>query len=152
MADIPQKIIDQFFAEQGIKNLIIDDYGYTSALSAHGDFSQYKGKELAVYRLIVLLSTLEGSYINDPDMGVNLIRYIYKPMNDDNINAIRNELERKIAKYEKDLYLTKVTVQKDTTYKTIFFRLHLKYLPSEEDVVLDFDFIKKMQALVIRSA
>lgn len=151
MAEIPQNIINQFFEAQGIKNLVIDDYGFTSSLSAHGDFGKYKGKELAVFRLAVLLSTLEGSYINDPDLGVNLIRYIYKPMNEANVNAIRDELQRKIAKYEKDLFLTNITLEKDTTYKTIYFKLFLKYLPNDEDIVLDFDFIKDLQSLILKS-
>jgi len=151
MSEIPKEILQQFFQEQGVRNLVIQDFGYTSELSAHGDFNEYQGKELAVYRLAVLLSIVEGSYINDPNLGVNLIRYIYRPMNEANIDSIKNELQSKISKYEKDFFLRSVSVKKDTTYKRLYLVLDLKYIPDEDDIILEFDFIKDIQALMLRA-
>ena len=151
MAEIPQSIIDQFFAESGVNNLVIQDFGYTSQLSSHGDFHKYNGKELAVYRLAVLLSIHEGTYINDPDLGINLVNYIYKPLTESIMESIANELRRKIEKYEKDFLLISITPETDEIRKTVYFNMHLKYIPTKTDISLDFNFISDIEALMIRS-
>jgi phage baseplate assembly protein W len=151
MAEIPSNVLRQFQEEFGVNSLVIEDFGITSQLAPNGDFNVYRGKELAVYRLAVLLSIVEGSDLMDPNLGVNITKYIYKPMTDDNIEAIKNELERKIERYEKDLRLIKMTVKKDDIKKSLYFNLDLKYTPTDEEVSLDFDFIKTMQALMVRS-
>lgn len=151
MAEIPQSVIDQFFADSGVNNLVIQDFGYTSTLGSHGDFHKYNGKELAVYRLAVLLSIHTGTYPNDPELGVNLIDYIYKPFTDSVLDAITNELKSKIEKYEKDFFLISITPLEDEVNKTVYFNLQLKYIPTDEDVSLDFDFISDIEALMIRS-
>lgn len=151
MAEIPQAIIDQFFADSGVNNLVIQDYGYTSQLSSHGDFHKYNGKELAVYRLAVLLSIHEGTYPNDPDLGINLSHYIYKPLTESIMDHIAGELQRKIEKYEKDFLLIRITPEEDSLRKTVYFNLMLKYIPTKEDISLDFNFVSDIEALMIRS-
>ena len=151
MTEIPQSVLDQFFSESGVKSLVLNDYGFTSQLSPHGDFNTYTGKELAVYRLAVLLSIMEGTYINDPNLGINLMAYIYKPLTDDIVSLIETELRDKINTYEKDLSLLSIEIMKDTATKSVYFKLFLKYTPSDEDITLDFDFVKSIQALIVRS-
>lgn len=145
MANIPQDIIDQFFTEQGIKNLIIDGYGYSSSIAPDGDFHKYHAKELAVYRLTVLLCTTEGTYINDPGFGVKIEPYI--KFSDSTIQNLKNDIAKKIAKYEKDLTLIGITHKSNEKNKSLSLNLNLKYIPTGENVVLSFGFIKDMQAL-----
>lgn len=145
MANIPQDIIDQFFTEQGVKNLIIDNYGFSSTISPTGDFHKYNSKELAVYRLTVLICTTEGTYINDPDFGVKIEPYI--KFSNATIENLKNNIAKKIAKYEKDLSLTGITHKSDEKNKSLSLKLNLKYNPTGENVVLSFGFIKDMQAL-----
>ena len=110
MSEIPREIIERLRNEYAINNLIIEDFSYTSDITPNGDLQKYTGKELAIYRLAVLLSIVEGSYLSDPELGVNLIKYIYKPMTDENINDLETELRNKIDKYEKDFILTNMEV------------------------------------------
>jgi len=151
MSEIPQSVLDKFFIDSGVKSLVLNDYGFTSQLSPHGDFNTYMGKELAVYRLAVLLSIMEGTYINDPNLGINLMSYIYKPLTDDVVSLIEIELRNKIDTYEKDLSLLRIETMTDTSTKSIYFKLFLKYIPSDEDITLDFDFVKSIQALIVRA-
>jgi len=148
---IPRSIIEQFEKNYKINSLVLDDFSYTSQVGADGDFHKYIGKELAVYRMAVLLSTMEGSDMLDPKMGLNLLPHIYKEMNSANINAIKSEISNKVSKYEKDLLLNNIIVNQDYKTKTVSFKLYLKYLPSDEDIVLDFEFIKTIQALMLKS-
>jgi len=151
MTNIPRSIIEQFEKNYRINSLVLDDFSYTSQVGADGDFHKYIGKELAVYRMAVLLSTMEGSDMLDPQLGLNLLPYIYREMIPSNISAIKNEIVNKIAKYEKDLQLINIIVDQDYKTKSIHFKLYLKYTPSQEDIVLDFEFIKTIQALMLRS-
>ena len=151
MSDIPREILLRLQHEYGINSLVLEDFSFTSQIAPDGDFHKYYGKELAIYRLAVLLSILEGSYLHDPELGVNIIRYIFKPMNEDNIEDIKNELEVKINRYEKDFRLNDITVNADYTSKSVYFTLDLKYIPSKEDITLDFEFVKSIQALMIRA-
>lgn len=148
---IPRSIIEQFEKNYKINSLVLDDFSYTSQIGADGDFFKYLGKELAVYRMAVLLSMMEGTDLVDPQLGLNLVPYIYKEMTPSNINLIKNEIANKIGKYEKDLMLTDIIVDQDYKSKSIFFKLYLKYIPSDEDIVLDFEFIKTIQALMLKS-
>lgn len=145
MAEIPQAIIDQFFTEQGIHNTKMDDYGYTSVIAPNGEFTKYNGKELAVYRLTVLLGTTEGTYINDPDFGVDLP--LFSKLNSTTIQNIKSNISIKVNKYEKDLRLLNISHSVDEKNKCVKFTLNLKYTPTEENVVLSFGFIRNMQAL-----
>lgn len=148
---IPREVIEQFEKNYKINSLVLDDFSYTAQLSSTGDFKKFVGKELAIYRLAVLLSTLEGTDLMDPELGVNLLRYIFRPLTPENINAIEDELRNKIQTYEKDLNLISMKILKNEKTKSLYFNLHLKYTPSEEDVSLDFDFVKEMQTLMLKS-
>jgi hypothetical protein len=145
MAHIPQEIIDQFYTQQGVQNLIIDNYGYSSTISPTGDFQYYNSKELAVYRLTVLICTTEGTYINDPSFGVKIEPFFKN--NESAIESLKNDIARKIAKYEKDLTLTGITHKASGKNKSLSLQLNLRYNPTGESVVLSFGFIKDMQAL-----
>lgn len=145
MAEIPQSIINQFFNDQGIKNTAVDSYGYAATISPNGDFLKYSGKELAVYRVTVLLSVTAGTYINDPDFGIDI--GIFRKMNSTTINNLKNEISTKIAKYEKDLRLMGISESISEKNKSVKFTLNLKYTPTEESVVLSFGFLRDMQAL-----
>ena len=114
---VPQSIIDQFFGSQGIKNNVVDDYGYSAAIAPNGDFTKFNGKELAVYRLTVLLCTSAGTYINDPEFGIDLS--IYSKLNMATVESIKNEIRSKAAKYEKDLVITNIETNVDDVYKTV---------------------------------
>lgn len=151
MSEIPRDIIQRLEYEYGINSLVMDDFGFTSQIAPTGDFNTYHGKNLAIYRLAVLLSIASGSYFNDPDLGINLMMYIFKPMTKQNVGLIKTELERKIEKYEKDFYLRDISVTSNASTKKITIKLFLKYIPSDEDIVLDFDFITSMEALMLRA-
>lgn len=146
MADIPQEIIDQFFTDQGVKNVVMDNYGFGSEISPTGDFKKYNGKELAVYRVTVLLSVSEGSYINDPDYGVKID--LYQKMTKANIDNMKDNISKKISKYEKDLSLVSIKDTMSEKNKSVKLTLNLKYNPTGENVVLSFGFIRDMQALI----
>lgn len=146
---VPQSIIDQFFGSQGIKNNVVDDYGYSAAIAPNGDFTKFNGKELAVYRLTVLLCTSAGTYINDPDFGIDLS--IYSKLNLATVESIKNEIRSKAAKYEKDLVITNIETNVDDTYKTVRLDLYMKYTPTGETTSLSFGFIKQMQSLAMRA-
>ena len=151
MSRIPKEVIEQFEKNYRINSLVLNDFGCGSYIDPTGDFKKYLAKELAVYRLSVLLGTIEGTDIFDPSLGLNLIKYIYKPLVDDVIDGIKEEIRLKILKYEKDLRLNNIEVEEDGYKKLIHFKLYLKYIPTDENIVLDFDFIKEMQTLVARS-
>lgn len=146
---VPQSIIDQFFGSQGIKNNVVDDYGYSAAIAPNGDFTKFNGKELAVYRLTVLLCTSAGTYINDPEFGIDLS--IYSKLNMATVESIKNEIRSKAAKYEKDLVITNIETNVDDVYKTVRLDLYMKYTPTGETASLSFGFIKQMQSLAMRA-
>lgn len=146
---VPQSIIDQFFGEQNIKNSVIDGYGYAAAIAPNGDFTKFNGKELAIYRVTVLLCTTAGTYINDPDLGIDMS--IYSKLTNATIESIKNEIRTKIARYEKDLVVTSIVTDVNNKYKTVRLNIYLKYRPTGEEVSLSFGFIKQMQSLAMRA-
>jgi hypothetical protein len=146
---VPQSIIDQFFGSQGIKNNVVDDYGYSAAIAPSGDFTKFNGKELAIYRMTVLLCTSAGTYINDPDFGIDLT--LYAKLNRSTVESIKNEIRNKAARYEKDLVITNIETEVDDVYKTVRLNLYMKYTPTGETASLSFGFIKQMQALAMRA-
>jgi len=131
----------------GIRQVIKTDFGYTAILAPSGDWNTLTKKSLALYRVIVLLSISEGSYPRDPKLGVKLPRYIFENLTDENIDAIREELIYKINTYEKDFEIKNINVVSNSNNKSIRIEIDLLYIPTNETENLSLGYIEELESL-----
>lgn len=74
-------------------------FSCTSSLSATGDLKRLEGIDIIVDMLYNLLSIPEGTYIDDPNFGTKLHRYVFEPLTDSVVSDIIREIRFKVVSY-----------------------------------------------------
>lgn len=84
---------------------------YIAEISSRGDFKRIQDLSVILTSWNNILLTPRRSYIQDPEYGSDLYKYIFDPVDDNTIEAIRNEVIERIAFYDNRATIEEVQVR-----------------------------------------
>ena len=114
MSSYIAQLLDKRVTENG--NDLTD---YIPFISPSGDFSKVHGFDVIAHSWDVILSTREGSYIDDPNFGSKLYEYVFQPIDEFTADDVREEVLEKLTTYDDRAEISEVSVNFNTTYKEI---------------------------------
>lgn len=91
-------------------------YGYNPPFigGSQNIMSRQEDKELIQNDLLQLLLTVPGERVMRPSYGVNLRNFVFEDLTDIALEILRDELQTKIAEYERRIKVRKIDVIGDT--------------------------------------
>lgn len=91
-------------------------YGYNPPFigGSQNIMSRQEDKELIKNDLLQLLLTVPGERVMRPSYGVNLRNFVFEDLTDIALEILRDELQTKIAEYERRIKVRKIDVIGDT--------------------------------------
>ena len=96
---------------------------YVPFISPSGDFSQIHGFDVVAHSWDVILSTREGSYIDDPNFGSRLYEYVFQPIDEFTADDIKQEVIDKLTTYDDRAKVLSVDVSFNPNYKRILVQV-----------------------------
>jgi len=102
-------ILNRFFKDViGSDNNIRD---YLPKISARGDFKRIENLNVILSSWNTILLTPRRTYVNDPEFGSDLYKYVFDPFDETTIDAVRNEVINRISLYDDRAVLEDVEIQ-----------------------------------------
>jgi phage baseplate assembly protein W len=91
-------------------------YGYNPPFigGSQNIMSRQEDKELIQNDLLQLLLTVPGERVMRPSFGVNLRNFVFEDLTDIALEILRDELQNKIAEYERRIKVRRIDVIGDT--------------------------------------
>lgn len=81
----------------GSDNKIAD---FTSTISSQGDFTRIEDLNVILNSWNNVLVTPRRSYLNDPEYGSDLYKYIFEPIDEITVNKIKEEINYRLMLYD----------------------------------------------------
>ena len=101
-------LLNRFFKEViGSENTIRD---FVAKISSRGDFKRIQDLNVILSSWNNILLTPRRTYINDPEFGSDLYKYVFDPADEETITAIRDEVIDRISLYDDRAVLQDVEV------------------------------------------
>jgi phage baseplate assembly protein W len=102
-------LLNRFFKQViGSENTLRD---FLPKVSARGDFKRIQNLSVILSSWNNILLTPRRTYLNDPDFGSNLYKYVFEPADENTIESIRSEVIDRISLYDDRAVLQDVEIQ-----------------------------------------
>jgi len=85
------------------------------------------GKQAVKSNLTFLLTTEKGEVLYKPDFGVNLLQYLFEPLDDQSIQNIKNELVSAVQLNMQGVSIDNISVETDDTTNAINMQIDFSY-------------------------
>jgi len=91
-------LLNRFFKEVvGSENTLRD---YVAKISSRGDFKRIQNLNVILSSWNNILLTPRRTYLNDPEFGSDLYKYVFEPADEETISSIRDEIIERISLYD----------------------------------------------------
>lgn len=107
---------------------------YTENLDSSGDFLTLEDANAIIDAIVKTLSIQKGTYIADPEVGSDLYKYLYEPLDEDTISDVESEVLYSLDQVDK-LTVKKVNAIPTKDRKSIIINI---------DAIIDGRFSKKI--------
>lgn len=132
-----ERSLDLFLTKQAGKSDELKDID--NVIAAYGDFKEIKDIDVVIRRLTNLFMIPEGTYFFDPDLGTNIYKHIFEPVDLTTKLAIERDLKNVI----RIISSPKVNIN----YNVLFFKnkkgfrvnLVVEYLGRKKKVSINID-------------
>lgn len=102
-------LLNRFFDQViGSDNKLRD---YIATISSRGDFKRIQDLNVILSSWNNILLTPRRSYVLDPEYGSDLYKYVFDPVDENTIEAIRNEVIERLSYYDNRASIEDVQVR-----------------------------------------
>ena len=128
--------IEKFFKTVPAKKKIPN--GLRPKITQSGDLTRTEGIDEIIKSLSNILMIARGTYFFDPELGSDIFRFVFEPVDLATKVGIEQELSQSIFRYEN---------RADISYEVLFFKnkkgfrvnIYVKYRGEKGDVTIDVD-------------
>jgi len=99
---------DKFFRSTVGSSGKISDF--SPVLSPRGDFTNLEDLNVILNSWNVILYTPKGTVDHDPEFGIGIHKYLFEPVDDYTMGAIKNEIISTLRRYDDRAYITDVSI------------------------------------------
>jgi len=107
-------------------------------ISDHGDFKEIHNLDVIKDAVLNLFGVKTRTYVNDPEYGIDISKFIFEQMTQDALDEIRDILEDALAKWVPSVRVQDIKGYKYSS-KTLVIETKLKYLHNIFTVTLSTD-------------
>lgn len=130
-------LLNRFFKDViGSENTIRD---YLAKISSRGDFKRIENLAVILSSWNNILLTPRRTYVNDPDFGSDLYKYVFEPADENTISAIRDEVIQRISLYDDRAVLEDVEIQLMSSGKGYNIIITAEYEGQRGSISVEFD-------------
>lgn len=130
-------LLNRFFKEViGSENTIRD---FVAKISSRGDFKRIQDLNVILSSWNNILLTPRRTYINDPEFGSDLYKYVFDPADEETISAIRDEVIDRISLYDDRAVLQDVEITLMASGKGYNVIIEAEYEGARGSMSVEFD-------------
>jgi phage baseplate assembly protein W len=130
-------LLNRFFKQVvGSENTIRD---FVAKISSRGDFKRIEDLNVILSSWNNILLTPRRTYINDPEFGSDLYKYVFDPADEETISAIRDEVIQRISLYDDRAVLQDVEITLMTNGKGYNVIIEAEYEGQRGSLSVEFD-------------
>jgi len=85
-------------------------YDYIPVVSSSGDFSSISGIQTVINSWNNILLTPTRTYVENPEYGSDLYKYIFEPADETTIEGIKSEIQYRLMLYDNRALLTNINI------------------------------------------
>ncbi len=108
----------------GEGNAIVD---YNSTIAPSGDFIRVSKLQAVINSWKKVLMIPIGTYMDDPTFGSNLLRFIFKPADEETIEAIANEIEYRLNLFDDRANIDDIDIKFLSNKKGFNIKVYVSY-------------------------
>jgi phage baseplate assembly protein W len=105
-------------------------------IGANKDFEKVWDLDMIGDQLINILNINKGTYPYNPELGSDLIKYIFERPTEDKIGAIKNEVKRIVNRYFSGVYVENIVIEYIEYKKIVDINIYLKWEDKEKTILL----------------
>lgn len=130
-------LLNRFFKEVvGSENTLRD---YVAKISSRGDFKRIKDLNVILSSWNNILLTPRRTYVNDPEFGSDLYKYVFDPADEETISSIRDEVIQRLTLYDDRAVIEDVEITLMSNGKGYNVLILAEYNGQRGSLSVDFD-------------
>jgi len=130
-------LLNRFFKEVvGSENTLRD---YVAKISSRGDFKRIHNLNVILSSWNNILLTPRRTYLNDPEFGSDLYKYIFDPADEETISSIRDEVIQRLTLYDDRAVIEDVEITLMSNGKGYNVLILAEYEGQRGSLSVDFD-------------
>jgi len=114
-------------------------FDYVATVSSGGDFKRIINIDVIINSWNNILLTPRGTYLHDPEYGSDLHLLIFDPVDENTVEKIKTEIERRLYYYDDRATITDITVFLMPNGKGFSVDIEVTYEGDEKTLSVQFD-------------